>query len=372
MARVVIKLGTSTLTEGSNQLSLPRMVELARQIGVLRNRQVEVVLVSSGAIAAGRQGLNFPRLPKSIPAKQMLAAVGQPRLMETWSRLFAIYGITVGQVLLTREDLNARTRYLNARNTLLALLQQGVLPVVNENDTVATEEIRVGDNDNLSALVSNLIAADLLILLTDQDGLYTADPRTHADAQLITRVDGLQIPAEIWDGAGAGGRLGVGGMVTKLQAADLARRSGAKVIIARGTTPDVILRLLAGEPLGTTFTPLDSAREGFKRYVLTGGNSGKIHIDAGAAEAILRGSSLLPAGISRASGDFGRGQTVSVIGPDSVELARGLVNYRRQDVDKIAGHQSGQIEALLGYYYGDEVIHRNNLVLLHPNQDEPQ
>lgn len=364
MSRIVIKLGTSTLTEGSNHLSLPRMVDLVRQMSVLREQTHEVILVSSGAIAAGRQALDFPQLPKSIPAKQMLAAVGQSKLMDTWGDLFTIYGIPVGQVLLTREDLNARSRYLNARNTLLAMLRQGIIPIINENDTVATEEIRVGDNDNLSALVSNLVAADLLLLLTDQDGLYTADPRSNPDARLIPLIDTPQIDLAIWESAGGGGRLGTGGMQTKLQAADLARRSGAAVVIARGRAPDVILASVRGDPLGTRFLPVESAMESFKRYVLSGGKVGTLEVDTGAAQAILRGSSVLPPGITSVTGSFERGQSVALMDPTGVELARGLVNYKADDIRRIARHQSHEIEPLLGYFYGEEVIHRSNLVLL--------
>lgn len=365
MSRLVIKLGTSTLTEGNTFLSLPRMVDLVRQMSLLRDQGHEIILVSSGAVAAGRQTLNYPQLPKSIPAKQMLAAVGQTKLMNTWGDLFAIYGIPVGQVLLTREDLNSRNRYLNARNTLLAMLRQGVLPIINENDTVATEEIRVGDNDNLSALVSNLVAADLLMLLTDQDGLYTADPRSNPDAQLIPLIETPQIDPAIWESAGRGsGRLGTGGMQTKLQAADLARRSGVSVVIARGRAPDVILAVARGEPLGTRFTPLESAVESFKRFMLSGGKVGTIEVDKGAAKAILHGSSVLPPGITQVNGSFERGQSVGLLAPDGLEIARGLVNYHADDIRRIARHQSYEIETILGYFYGEEVIHRSNLVLL--------
>ena len=364
MSRIVIKLGTSTLTAGTNRLSMSHMVDLVRQMSVLREQGHEVILVSSGAIASGRQALNFPQLPKAIPAKQMLAAVGQLRLMDMWGQLFAIYDIPVGQILLTRDDLNARSRYLNARNTLIALLRQGVIPIINENDTLATEEIRVGDNDNLSALVSNLIGADLLILLTDQDGLYTADPRTHPDATLIPYVDDPQIASSLWESAGSGGRQGVGGMVTKLQAADLARRSGTAVVIARGSLSDIILAIVRGDPIGTRFSPVGDTVESFKRYVLSTGNLGAIEVDQGAAEAILQGGSVLPPGIINVSGSVERGQAIRVLNPDGVEIARGLVNYKTEDIRKIARHKSNKIEAILGYFYGDEVIHRSNLVLM--------
>ncbi|HUF37444.1 MAG TPA: glutamate 5-kinase [Anaerolineales bacterium] len=364
MSILVIKLGTSTLTGGTPNLSRPRMADLARQIAELHQRGRRVVLVSSGAIAAGRELLGDPDLPRSIPAKQMLAAVGQPRLMERWTGLFGIYGLFAAQVLLTRADLDARPRFLNARSTLWALLGRGVLPVINENDTVATEEIRVGDNDNLSALVANLVHADRLILLTDRDGLFTADPHRDPNAALIERVDGGEIPPELWAAAGGSGRLGVGGMRTKLEAAELARRSGASVVIARGDLPDVLLRLDSGEQLGTLFTPTLSPPESFKRFVLSGVAAGALTVDRGAAEALHRGGSLLPPGIVRVDGVFGRGAAVRVLDPQGVEIARGLAGYTGEDCARLAGLQSREIEAALGYYYGDEVIHRDNLVVL--------
>jgi len=366
--RIVVKLGTSTLTDGTSHLSQPRLVDLVRQVSLLRDAGAEVILVSSGAIAIGRAELNFPDLPKDIPAKQMLAAVGQPRLMNLWARLFAIYNQTIAQVLLTRDDLRFRSRYLNARNTLLALLAQGVIPIVNENDTVATEEIRVGDNDNLSALVANLVDADLLVLLTDREGLLTADPRKEPEARLVTRVDTSEIGPELWDAAGGGGGLGTGGMVTKLQSADLARRSGAAVVIARGKSPDILLRILRDEPVGTYFTPTMSALESRKRYILTGGKAGRLQVDPGAVSALFQGRSLLPAGLADVTGEFNRGETVSICDPEGREIARGLVNYNHVDCCNLRGRQSQEIEALLGYFYGDEIIHRNNMVLIQNDQ----
>jgi glutamate 5-kinase len=364
--RVVVKLGTSTLTAGTTQLSLPRMVDLVRQIAQLHAKGCEVILVSSGAIAAGRERLNNPQLTKDIPAKQMLAAVGQPRLMALYEQLFALYGAIVAQVLLTRADLSDRRSYLNARNTLTALLAQRVIPIVNENDTVATEEIRVGDNDNLSALVSNLVDAELLILLTDQPGLFTADPRLDPEAQLVKSVSESVIPNTLWQAAGgSANRLGTGGMVTKLQAADLARRSGATVIIARGSDPDIINRLADGEKVGTHIIPTASLIESRKRYILTGTRSnGLIEIDWGALRALREGGSLLPVGITCVEGKFERGDTVQVSDPDGNEVARGMVNYAAYQLDTIRGRKSEDISKILGFDYGEEVIHRNNLVLL--------
>jgi glutamate 5-kinase len=364
--RTIVKLGTSTLTAGTTRLSLPRMVDLVRQISQVHSSGCEVILVSSGAIAAGRECLNDPHLPKDIPAKQMLAAVGQPRLMALYKQLFELYGITVAQVLLTRNDLSDRRRYLNSRNTLAALLAQRVIPIVNENDTVATEEIRVGDNDNLSALVSNLVDAELLVLLTDQPGLFTSDPRRDPHAQLVGNVSEENIPDSLWQAAGRSlNGLGTGGMTTKLQAADLARRSGAAVIIARGSDTDIIIRLVEGERLGTYFQPTASVVESRKRYILAGDRShGQILVDPGAAFALREGGSLLPVGISAIEGKFDRGDTVRVADRDGREIARGLVNYASNHLEKIRGHKSDEILKILGFAYGEEVIHRNNLVLL--------
>ena len=363
--RLVVKLGTSTLTAGTNRLSPARLVDLARQMSTLRESGHEVILVTSGAMASGREALGYPQLPRDIPAKQMLAAVGQPRLMALCQQLFALYGVTVAQVLLTRADLANRRRYLNARNTLAALLARRVIPIVNENDTVATEEIRVGDNDNLSALVANLVDADSLILLTDQPGLFTADPRHDPTAQLVADVTDPDIPPSLWEAAGgAYNGLGTGGMVTKLQAADLARRSGTGVVIARGSDPDILTRIVSGEKVGTRFHPIATSVESRKRYILAGGTAGSLTIDDGAANALRRGSSLLPVGVSAVEGSFERGDTVRVADPAGREIARGLVNYSAADMARIVRRRSDEIETLLGYNYGDEVIHRNDLVLL--------
>ncbi len=364
--RIVVKLGTSTLTAGTQHLSPPRIIELVRQLADLHNGGRDILLVTSGAIAAGREWLNFPQLPKEIPTKQMLAAVGQPRLMALYEQLFRLYEITVGQVLLTRSDLGERRGYLNARNTLAALLAQRVIPIINENDTVATEEIRLGDNDNLSALVANLIEADLLVMLTDQPGLFTADPRKDPSAQLVAGISGPEIPEALWQAAGgAAGQLGTGGMVTKLQAADLARRSGASVIIARGGDTNVLLRLVEGEALGTLFQPVETSLESRKRYIIAGGRqSDRLGVDDGAASALREGGSLLPVGVASVEGSFERGDAVQVLDQSGHEIARGLVNYAAAELKRIRGRHSSDIAGILGYAYGEEVIHRNNLVLL--------
>ena len=364
--KIVVKLGTSTLTTGTPRLCLPRIVDLVRQMSILHASGKDIILVSSGAIAAGKERLGFPQLPKDIPAKQMLAAIGQPRLMAIYEQLFSLYSITVAQVLLTRTDLTHRRSYINSRNTLTALVGSRVIPIVNENDTVATEEIRVGDNDNLSAHVANLIEADLLVVLTDQKGLFTADPRQDPEAQLISDITTAEIPEEVWQAAGGSANgLGTGGMVTKLQAADLARRSGSMVIIARGSDPDVLLNLVDGESIGTRFHPVTTAIESRKRYILAGNRAtGALVVDDGAVQALRQGGSLLPVGLRKIEGTFERGDSVRVVAQSGREIARGLVNYASIDLIRICGEKSENIEKILGFVYGDEVIHRNNMVLL--------
>lgn len=367
MKRIVVKIGSSTLTAGTSELSRSQIIGLVGQIAQLKGDGYQVVLVSSGAMAAGLEALGFPELPKFIPAKQMLAAVGQPRLMNIYSDLFGIYDLKVAQVLLTRLDLSDRRRYLNARNTLEALLGQNLIPVINENDTVATEEIRVGDNDNLSALVSNLIEADLLIMLTDKQGVFTADPDRDRDAVLISEVNGERIPDSLWKAAGKStSETGTGGMYTKIQASDLARRSGTRVVIAKGSAPEVILRIVSGEPLGTRFSALVSNLESRKRFILAGPKSnGRITVDAGAEKILREGkSSLLPVGVVNVKGEFGRGDTVTIQNEQGLEIAFGLANYDSESMQEIQGRQSGEIESVLGFSYGNELVHHDNLVVV--------
>ncbi len=363
--RIVVKLGTSVLTGGSRHLDQARMVEIVRQCAALYTQGVDVIVCTSGAVAAGRAHLNFPTLPPTITSKQLFAAVGQLQLMRVWERLFDIYGVRVGQLLLMRSDVENRQRYLNARDAFTALLEQRIVPIVNENDAVATEAIRVGDNDNLSALVATLVNADLLILLTDQAGLFTADPRSNPDAQLIPEVRKI-------DGAlkglasGSVSGLGTGGMTTKLQAANTARRAGVDVVIAAGTEPDVILRVASGAAVGTRFPALDTRLESRKAWILAGPKpAGRLIIDAGAAAALcFKGRSLLPAGIRKVEGNFLRGDTVLILDAERGELARGIAGYASTDLRKIAGCRSDEIETQLGYTYGDVAVHRNDLILL--------
>ena len=364
---IVIKFGTSTLTDNTQRLSLARLFDLVRQIASLHQSGYQVILVTSGAVAAGREVLDYPDLPRFIPAKQMLSAVGQPHLMSLYDQFLHMFKIPMAQVLLTREDLADRSRYLNARNTLTALLDQKIIPIINENDAVAIDEFRFGDNDTLSAMVATLIEADLLILLTDQGGLYTGDPRSDPNARLVPLVDQPHIPEPLWDAAGSSvSGIGTGGMVTKLKAADLARRGGTTVAIGRGSDTDILLQIAAGENPGTRFTPIVSAMESRKRYLLSGigAISARIYIDEGATRALKRSGSLLPVGITRIEGEFGRGDTVKVLSPSGKEIALGMVNYASKDVTTCAGHKSSEIESLLGYTFGDEVIHRNNLLIL--------
>lgn len=365
--RIVIKLGTSTITAGSAKISYPGLIDLARQVSVLRRMGHEVIIISSGAIAAGREILAQKDLPRQIPAKQMLAAIGQSKLMGIYTQIFGMYDQIVGQVLLTKDDLLDRRRYLNARNTLDALLSYRVIPVINENDTVATEEIRFGDNDNLSALVTNVLEADLLILLTDQDGLYTSDPRSDPQARMISEVATEHIPEDLWQAAGGSvSGLGTGGMHTKLSAADLARKSGATVFIANGNTPDIIINIVNGTARGTKFLPSNSTLESRKRYMLAGvqASTGILYIDPGAEKAIKKGGSLLPVGLVKIAGSFERGDIVRVRSAKLQEIAIGITNYSSGDLERIQGKNSTLIEEIVGYSYGDEAIHHNNMMLV--------
>lgn len=363
--RLVVKLGTNALTAGTNQLKRAAMLSIVQQVVELHRQGWQVIVVSSGAQAAGRERLGYPDLPKAMPAKQMLSAVGQSHLMQLYSDLFGIFEIPVAQVLLTRDDLGHRIRYLNARDTLQMLLQQRIIPIINENDTIATEEIRVGDNDNLSALVASTLEADLLIILTDQPGLYTADPRSNPTAQLIPTVS--QIDARILALAGgAGTKLGTGGMITKLQAAQVATRAGVTVVIASASVEQVIARLAAGESIGTRFLATGTHLESRKRWLMTDRPQGQVTVDVGAEQVLIsRGSaSLLPVGIVACQGRFQRGATLAVLSQTGHELAHGLSNYDCDDLERIMGRQSARIVEILGYSYGDEAIHRDNLVLM--------
>ncbi|OLQ92413.1 glutamate 5-kinase [Vibrio ponticus] len=362
---VVVKLGTSVLTGGTLQLNRAHMVELVRQCAELKKLGHSVVIVTSGAIAAGREHLGYPALPNAMSSKQLLAAVGQSQLIQTWESLFAIYGMKIGQMLLTRADLNDRERFLNARDTINALIEHEIIPVVNENDAVATNEIKVGDNDNLSALVGILCGADKLLLLTDQKGLFTADPRKDPNAELIKEVKTIDDTLRKIAG-GSGTTLGTGGMATKLQAADIARRAGIEVIIAAGSAPNVIFDSLGDEPQGTRFLPCEEALENRKRWILAGpAATGEFVIDQGAVNAVVgKGSSLLAKGVIKVSGKFSRGDVVRINDQAGKLVARGISAYSSNDMDKILGHHSKDILTILGYDYGSEVMHRDNMVVI--------
>jgi len=361
---IVVKLGTSVLTGGTDKLDKAHMVELVRQCCELKKQGHQVVMVSSGAVAAGREQLLKP-CGTSLVNKQMLAAIGQGQLIHIWQSLFALYGVNVGQMLLTRADVDDRERYLNARDTLTALLSYDVVPIINENDAVATSEIKVGDNDNLSALVAILANAEKLLLLTDQDGLFTSDPRINADAKLIDEV--AHINDELRQLAGGSGtNLGTGGMATKLQAADIARRAGVEVIIAKGAGSNVILKCMSEQLPGTRFLKLTAPKDGRKKWLLAGPKSnGQIAIDAGAIRALQNnGASLLAKGVTCAFGDFERGDLIDLIDTNNQVIARGLTRFSRSEVNKIKGAHSKNIAQLLSYDAGAEVLHRDDLVLL--------
>jgi len=366
--RIVVKLGTSLLTGGSDHLNENTMSRLVAQVAQLHRQGLELLVVSSGAIAAGRYKLGLTKKLRGIPFKQVFSSVGQSRLMLTYEQLFGRHDITVAQALLTRADLSDRAGYLNARNTLLALLEFRVLCIVNENDVVAVDEIqeaRFGDNDNLSAMVANLVDADLLLLLTDTAGLYTADPRRDPDARLIPHVERIDSKVEQLAADTAGG-LGIGGMMTKMEAARLATASGITVIIADGREPDVIVKLAAGEAIGTCFWPLTDKLESRKRWMVSGlSTRGGLVVDSGAARALRKQNrSLLATGIKKVEGGFQRGDVVTIYDHKGSILGCGISNYSSTDIGTIKGAHSKKIAILLGYDYGSEVVHRNNLVVL--------
>jgi glutamate 5-kinase len=366
--RIVAKFGTSLLTAGTSKLSPDKMSDLVGQLARLHGQGAEIVVVTSGAIAAGREKLALARKAGGIPYKQVLASVGQGRLMNAYERLFDRHGITVAQALLTKADLRDRHGYLNARNTLLALLELGVICIVNENDVVAVDEIeeaKFGDNDNLSAMVANLIDADLLLIMTDIEGLYTADPNRDPDAKLIPLVEKIDSRIEgLVSGSTSG--LGTGGMVTKIEAAKLATTCGVTVIIADGRQPDALVRLAAGESLGTRFLPITGHLDSRERWMLSGLRTrGTLVVDAGAAVALRRYKrSLLAAGIQEIEGNFRRGDIVNIQDPLGTRVGCGITNYDATELQAIKGTHSKEIAARLGHDYGPEVVHRNNLVMI--------
>lgn len=368
---MVIKAGTSVLTKPPEHrgLNLELMEGLVGQVCDLRRAGLETLLVTSGAIAAGREALGdgHDSLLRDIPTRQVMAAVGQSRLMHTYQQMFAAHGFQVAQTLLTTKDLSDRQSYLNVRNTLQGLLELGVVPILNENDVVAVDEIGevFGDNDRLSALVANLVDADLLVILTDIDGLYTSDPNLDSQARLISNVDRVDEAVESLAGKNLN-PWARGGMSTKLEAARLVTTSGISMVMCNGRTQDAVLKAVKGESVGTLFSPGAEKLEARKRWMLSGiSQKGEVLVDAGAARALReKNRSLLPAGITGVNGEFSRGDIVYITGHEGRRFACGIANYGSEDIARIQGNQSGDIEGTLGYQYGQEVVHRNNLVLL--------
>jgi glutamate 5-kinase len=362
--RLVVKVGSALVTNNGAGLAFDFIADCARQISELRRDGREVLLVSSGAIAAGMQRLGWTKRPHTMHDLQAAAAIGQMGLAQAYETTFARHDLKAAQILLTHEDLADRKRYLNARSTLHALLGYGVVPIINENDTVVTDEIKFGDNDTLGALVANLVEAEALVILTDQKGLYTADPRRDPAATLISegRADDRQYETMA---GGAGSGISKGGMITKVRAAQRAARSGAHTLIVSGREPDALLRSARGEAIGTllfaTESPLTARKQWLADHLQLAGN---LILDDGAVAALKSGRSLLAVGIKTVEGDFERGAAVACRTTDGQAIARGLINYSSSETRRIAGHATAEIESLLGYLDEEELIHRDNLVLL--------
>lgn len=362
--KVVIKVGTRLLTYETGKLNLRIIEKLVREMADLKNQGKDVILVSSGAVGGGIGRLGLQRKSLSIPERQAVAAIGQSLLIQFYEKLFSEYGHIVAQVLLTREDLEERKRYINSCNTFFHLLKFGVIPIVNENDTTSTEEIEFGDNDKLSALVATLINADLLIILTNTEGLYTVNPHLDDTATIIPFVE--EITPEIKNAAGKTEEvLARGGMITKIEAAEIVMASGIDMVIANGLQDNIIRRILEGEEIGTFFDSKKSYMRSRKRWIAFAQKlKGTIHIDPGAEQALIKeGKSLLPIGIVKVEGDFSKSDVISVCGSSGQEIARGLVNYSSQELKQITGYKSSEIRNILGYSDHEEVIHRDNLVL---------
>jgi len=369
--RIVVKVGTSTLTHPNGKLNYSRIEGLVRELADAVNAGKQILLVSSGAVGAGMDRLGWKEKPKTIPEKQAAAAVGQGILMHTYEKLFAEYGQVVAQVLLTREDSVNRRRYANSRNTLLTLLNIGVIPIINENDAVSIDELKIGDNDTLSANVAAIVDADVLIILSDVDGVYSANPQTDPQARLLPEISEVTPEVEAMCG-GAGTMRGTGGMLTKMAAARMAMNSGIVMVIASGGRDGAVQSILAGKPIGTLFPPRQNRLQFRKRWLAFGARiKGRLKVDKGCAQALLsNGSSLLAAGVKEVEGNFEQGSTVSILNPEGWEIARGLVNYSTDDVRKIMGAHTHEIAEILGHKPYDEVVHRDNLVLLSRHETE--
>jgi len=362
--RIVVKVGTSTLTHTTGKLNLLRIEKLVRELSDLANQGKDIILVTSGAVGVGVDRLGLKERPKNIPEKQAAAAVGQGILMHTYEKIFGEYGQIVAQVLLTREDSVNRSRYANSRNTLLTLLGMRVIPIINENDAVAIDELKIGDNDTLSAMVASIVDADLLIILSDVEGLYTSNPMADPQAKLISEV--ADITSEIENLAGGPGTVrGTGGMHTKIQAAKIAVSSGVAMVIASGTHEGIVRAVVNGDNVGTLFFSKENRLHIRKRWLAFGARVlGSVTVDKGAEKALLGGSSLLAAGIRAVEGQFEHGNTIRILTAEGRELARGLANYSADDCRKIMGNHTNEIASVLGYKPYDEVIHRDNMVLL--------
>ncbi len=362
--RIVVKVGSSTLTHSTGKLNLQGIEKLVRELSDLANQGKQILLVTSGAVAAGMDRLGLKEKPKTIPEKQAAAAVGQGILMHTYEKLFGEYGQVVAQVLLTREDSVNRSRYANSRNTLLTLLSMGVVPVINENDAVAVDELKIGDNDTLSAMVASIVEADLLIILSDIEGLYTANPQTDPAATLVPEVADITPAVEALAG-GPGTDKGTGGMHTKIQAAKIAVNTGVVMVIASGAHGGVVREILSGAEIGTIFLPKVNRLQVRKRWLAFGARiRGAVTVDKGCEQAILRGASLLAAGIKAVDGGFEHGNTIRILTAEGREIARGIANYNAADTRRIMGAHTNEIAAILGGKPYDEVIHRDNMVLL--------
>ncbi len=361
---VIIKVGSSLVTAEGRGIDQNALAGWAKQIAYLHQMGKQVILVSSGAIAEGIQRLGWKSRPRALNELQAAAAVGQMRLAQAYEDAFEQHGIQTAQILLTHDDLSGRTRYLNAKSTLKTLLQLNIVPIINENDTITTSEIKLGDNDTLGALVANLVEADALVILTDQQGLYDKDPRHNPDAKLIPQINANYPGIEDMAG-GAGSSVGTGGMYTKVIAAKRAALSGAATLIASGSEDNVLIRLANGEQLGTLLTPDDDPISARKRWLM--GHlqlSGQVMLDEGAVIALSqKHSSLLPIGCTQVTGNFNRGAVVAMVNPQGEEVGRGLINYASDEVAKLLKKPSHQIESVLGYVSEEELVHRDNLVL---------
>jgi glutamate 5-kinase len=361
--RIVIKAGSGILT-GDDGFNSQVINSLANDICDLKSKGFEIILVSSGAIAAGMKKMGYEKKPDGISEKQAMAAIGQSRLMMAYEKAFGRHEVTVAQILITRDDLNNRRRYLNARNTIFKLLSWGIIPIINENDTVVIDEIKFGDNDNLSAMVANMTESNLLAILTDIEGLYDDDPRTNKNAKLIPLVN--KIGSSHFQSANSvPGTFGTGGMASKIAAARKATLKGIPVIIANGRTKNIIRNIVKGEETGTLFLPQKKAVCGRKHWIaFTRAIKGKIIIDEGAVKALIKnGKSLLPSGVIGVSGRFNRGDSVQIVDRNGIEIAVGMVDYNHSELEKIKGLNSRKIEEMLGFKHNDEIIHRDNLLI---------